>query len=372
MASIALLGAASVMAPHTTGVVVGQLAEQTQRPRLGPSLAAAVAELARTATVPAVYTVGDGDTIEAVAAAFGLDVETVAALNGLVTGAGLHAGQRIRLGEVAAEPASASSYTVAAGDTVIGIAAAHDVTASALLEANGLEWESIIYPGQVLSIPASGESGGQDSGGSEDEQEDRGTGATEYTVVSGDTIWSIASSHGVSVSALLDANGLDDSSIIYPGDVLIIPGSESAEGSSGSGTADEVVSLTEEMRRNASTIVSVGRDLGVPDEGIVVALAAAAQESGLRNLDHGDADSVGLFQQRPSQGWGTVEQIMDPVYSATVFFTGVEGKTRGLLDVEGWQDMSVTEAAQAVQVSAYPDAYAAWEASARAWLAEIG
>jgi hypothetical protein len=103
----------------------------------------------------------------------------------------------------------------------------------------------------------------------------------------------------------------------------------------------------------------------------VVALAAAMQESGLRNLDYGHSDSLGLFQQRPSQGWGAPEQILDPTYSATVFFVGVQGKTRGLLDIPGWQSMSVTGAAQAVQISAYPDAYATWESSARAWLAEL-
>jgi hypothetical protein len=107
----------------------------------------------------------------------------------------------------------------------------------------------------------------------------------------------------------------------------------------------------------------------------VIALAAAMQESGLRNLDYGDRDSLGLFQQRPSTGWGTPAQVTDPVYASKLFFGGPsnpnKGKTRGLLDIKGWQSMTVTQAAQAVQISAYPDAYAKWETSARAWLAEL-
>jgi hypothetical protein len=134
--------------------------------------------------------------------------------------------------------------------------------------------------------------------------------------------------------------------------------------------------LSDEMRRNAQIIVDVGRSLGVPDQGIVVALAAAAQESGLKNVPHGDSDSLGLFQQRPSQGWGTVDEVLDPVRAATGFYGGVAnpnpGRTLGLLDIVGWETMTVTQAAQAVQQSAHPDHYAKWEASARAWLSELG
>ena len=88
--------------------------------------------------------------------------------------------------------------------------------------------------------------------------------------------------------------------------------------------------LTDEMRRNARTIIDVGRSLGVPDEGIVVALAAAAQESSLRNLDHGDRDSLGLFQQRPSQGWGTAGAGARPVRrDARRFFGGAANPNDG-------------------------------------------
>ena len=134
--------------------------------------------------------------------------------------------------------------------------------------------------------------------------------------------------------------------------------------------------LSTEMAANAAIIVRTGRSLGIPDQGIVVALAAAAQESSLRNVQSGDRDSLGLFQQRPSQGWGTPEQVLDPVRATTAFFGGSSnpntGLTIGLLDIPGWQSLPVTAAAQAVQKSAHPDAYGKWETSARAWLGQLG
>jgi murein DD-endopeptidase MepM/ murein hydrolase activator NlpD len=99
------------------------------------------------------------------------------------------------------------------------------------------------------------------------------------------------------------------------------------------------------------------------------------QESSLRNLDYGDRDSLGLFQQRPSTGWGTPAQVTDPVYAAQAFYGGPigpnNGEPPGLLDIDGWQDMALTDAAQAVQRSAYPQAYARWEASSGRWLAGL-
>jgi hypothetical protein len=124
----------------------------------------------------------------------------------------------------------------------------------------------------------------------------------------------------------------------------------------GAGPASHATALTPEQAANAATIVAVGARLGVPVQGQVVAIATALQESGLRNLDHGDRDSLGLFQQRA--GWGTVAQRMDPATSAGLFF-------RALVVVPNWQSLPVTVAAQRVQASAYPDAYAKWETTAR-------
>ncbi|MEY9949542.1 C40 family peptidase [Kitasatospora sp. GAS1066B] len=109
----------------------------------------------------------------------------------------------------------------------------------------------------------------------------------------------------------------------------------------------------------AQVIVQTGIKLQVPARGQVIALATALQESGLQNLPGGDRDSIGLFQQRPSQGWGTPAQISQPDYAATAFY-------QALLKVSGWQDLPLTQAAQAVQHSGFPDAYAKWESLASA------
>ena len=110
---------------------------------------------------------------------------------------------------------------------------------------------------------------------------------------------------------------------------------------------------------NATTITAVGKRLGFPDHAVTIALATALQESQLHNLSYGDRDSLGLFQQRPSQGWGSAKQIMKPEYAASAFF-------KALGRIHGWQTMSITAAAQAVQHSDAPDAYASWEPLARA------
>ena len=121
---------------------------------------------------------------------------------------------------------------------------------------------------------------------------------------------------------------------------------------------------SDEQLTHASVIVEVGRELDVPPHGWVVAVATAIQESGLRNLQYGDRDSLGLFQQRPSQGWGSESEITDPEYAATQFY-------EHLKEVSGWQDMSLTHAAQAVQRSAFPEAYAAHESDARYLVAAV-
>ncbi|GAA1403876.1 C40 family peptidase [Pseudonocardia kongjuensis] len=119
------------------------------------------------------------------------------------------------------------------------------------------------------------------------------------------------------------------------------------------------------QRANAQAIVDTGRRMGAPARAQWIALATAMQEATLNNLSGGDRDSGGLFQQRPSQGWGTREQITDPEYAAEQFYAH-------LLALPGWESMPLTEAAQAVQRSAFPDAYAKWEQAAADLLAELG
>jgi cell wall-associated NlpC family hydrolase len=128
--------------------------------------------------------------------------------------------------------------------------------------------------------------------------------------------------------------------------------------------ATDTFKLNGEQLTNAQTIVSVGTRMGVPVRGEVIAVATATQESKLINLPGGPGGAYGVFQQTPSQGWGTSAQVQDPIYAATAFY-------RHLLAVPGWQDLALTDAAQAVQGSAYPDAYAQWEQSATAIVAAL-
>ena len=278
---------------------------------------------------------------------------------------------------IAAAPAT---YKVVAGDSVSSIAGRFGLATASVLALNGLGWKSIIFPGQVLKLsnggavpvaaPAPAPS----------------TGVTRYAIARGDTMGAIAARFHVPTATLLSANGLGWSSIIYPGQSIVIPDAASVAARTAAPVLQatntvavapiaSVGGLTNEMMTNARTIITVGHSLGVPDYGIVIALATALQESGLRNLDYGDRDSLGLFQQRPSTGWGTPAQVTDPAYSARLFFGGPsnpnKGKTRGLLDIPGWQTKTVAQAAQAVQISAFPDAYAKWETTARAAFATL-
>lgn len=122
--------------------------------------------------------------------------------------------------------------------------------------------------------------------------------------------------------------------------------------------------LTVDQSNHAALIAAGSARRGLPARAATIALATAIQESGLRNIDWGDRDSVGLFQQRPSQGWGTVEQILDPHYATDKFY-------EELVTVAGWRDMAVTDAAQAVQRSAFPLAYERREAEARLWASAL-
>jgi len=128
----------------------------------------------------------------------------------------------------------------------------------------------------------------------------------------------------------------------------------------GGGTA----SLTAEQANNAALVAAVAVERGLPARAATIGIATAIQESSLRNIDYGDRDSIGLFQQRPSQGWGEVEEILDPYYSANKFYDG-------LVKVSDWQNLPVTEAAQAVQRSGFPDAYADHEGDARLWASAL-
>lgn len=425
---ILLVGSMAAMTLNLTGPVEPVSAKPPLKPRgvtaeLGKTIREAMAAAtgaikattaavmpASVAPAPTLYRVAAGDTVSDIAGRFGLSTASVLALNGLSWSSMIFPGQELKLTAngpivaVAEEPAgpTAGRYTIIAGDTISAIADRFGISTLSVLTANGLGWSSIIYPGQTLAIPGLvGPDAVVEPGIEQSREADARPDASPvadaqppvaeapvevpapavdapapapvagtHTVRSGDTLSGIAALYGIDTQRLLDANGLAWDSLIFPGDRLSIPGVSTPASVGG-----DVTLLNDEMRGNAAVIVQVGQELGVPDYGIVIALATAMQESTLRNLDWGDRDSVGLFQQRPSAGWGSAEQLTTPDYAARLFFGGHNnpnaGQTRGLLDISGWESMSLAQAAQAVQISAFPDAYATWEASAYAWLQEL-
>lgn len=132
--------------------------------------------------------------------------------------------------------------------------------------------------------------------------------------------------------------------------------------------------LGPEELANARTVIGVGKGAGIPEQGQVIALMTAMQESKFVNYTEPvDHDSLGIFQQRPSTGWGTPEQITDvPTSSKSFYGVAPFGSNPGLIQIAGWETMPPGEVCQAVQRSAYPDRYAQWEQFARDLLAQEG
>jgi hypothetical protein len=118
------------------------------------------------------------------------------------------------------------------------------------------------------------------------------------------------------------------------------------------------VTLDLEQAHYASIVVGMSVKRGLPPRAASIALATVYQETGIRNLDYGDLDSVGLFQQRPSQGWGSRKQLLDPYYATDKFYDA-------LVKIDGWEKADITTVAQKIQNSSYPDAYRDHEADAR-------
>ncbi|MFD5225849.1 LysM peptidoglycan-binding domain-containing protein [Microbacterium sp. NPDC058342] len=346
------------------------------QPQLAPTRTATVHHATARSTS---YVVRPGDTVSGIAIRHGLRPADVLSWNGLGWRSVIYPGQTLRLtatAKPAAQPtakpaatpsAAAKTHTVVRGDTVYAIARAYGTTVAKMIAANGLGRTALIHPGQKLRIGASAQASKPASGGSSAPAPAAATAKpTSHRVVAGDTLFAIAKKYGTTVAALLDANGLGNGSIIYPGQSLRL---------APAGPAQRSANLDATQRAHAVHIIRVGRELGVPDRGIAIALATAMVESSMRNLDHGDRDSLGLFQQRPSQGWGTAKQILNADRSIRVFYGGPKdpngGSSRGLLDIPGWQSRPFTDAAQAVQISAFPNRYGQWEQQANRWLATL-
>jgi LysM repeat protein len=372
------------------GLSVGQIAKLNN---LGPRSLIRVGQVIKlsgnTAPQRAVesYRVKPGDTLSAIASRHGLSVSELTAINRINSSTIIYPGQVLRVAKLIASPQPAAgaqdSYQVQAGDSLESIARKFGLSLSSIREFNGLSRSSIIYVGQMLNLkpvsppakkpaliipnPAPPASTLSDEISSVDPMRPTGACTTHgfHVVAAGESVSKIAAVYGVSTQSVLSSNNLTWSATIYVGQKLTIPGVHEIR------HCPNLTKMTPEMQRNAAIIYRVGKSLGVSDYAVVIALATAMQESSLINIDYGDRDSVGLFQQRTSQGWGTIAQIMDPEYSARAFFGGPSGpnagKIRGLLDIPNWSTMPLAKAAQAVQISAFPDAYQKWELSAWSW-----
>lgn len=252
-------------------------------------------------------------------------------------------------------PSDTVEVAVQAGDTVGDVAARYGLSTASFIALNGLSWRSTLTEGDRLLVRTP-----RDATPPAPPAPER-----IHHVQAGETLAAVAARHGVGVAALLLANGLSRGAEPLPGTALVLPGAVRRP-------TGDALELTGDMLANAQAVAQIARALDVPDDGLVIALIAAMQDSSLRNLDFGEDDAVGLFQLRPSLGWGDAADLLDPRRAALAFFRGGEAGAVGLLGTPGWELMPVGEAAHAVQGLSTPAAYAKWERCARAWAASLG
>lgn len=324
--------------------------------------------------VPAQYTIARGDTISAIAHRYGLSTQSVLTLNRLRANTVIYPGQKIRLTgaatapaaraaavrpvakaapKPAAKPAAAtgSLYTVKSGDTLSGIAARHGVKLSDLFSRNGLTMRSVIYPGQRIKIGAGAAAPARPAApkpAAPAAKPAAPASSGSYTIKSGDTLSGIAARHGVKLSAVLSANRLTMSSIIYPGNKLVIPGASTIKPASSQKPAavtplvpssflgfsypKAVVTSANQNKAllNASPVPSneqmkqivadTARRMGVAPS---LAMAFAYQESGFNHRSVSPANAIGTMQVIPSSGqWaselvGRKLNLLDPYDNAT-------------------------------------------------------
>ncbi|MEK6345742.1 MAG: LysM peptidoglycan-binding domain-containing protein [Curtobacterium sp.] len=356
----------------------------------GPVFTTAVARPAETTVTtvaavtkaPTTYTVRQGDTVSAIAARYGLSAQEVLVRNGLGWNTIIHPGQTLHLAStpaVQAAPArttttsATGSYHVRSGDTVSGIASRIGVSTQSLLRANNLSQRSVIYPGQTLRVPSSSAPSAPASAAPARPASTASSSSGHVKIASGDTIASIAAAHHVSVKALLAANGLSYTSTIYAGKTLVLPGAtataavSTSTGSTGASRARSSAPSSGGTRRRSSA--SAGRsasrsaDSSSPSPPRCRSRACATSRTATATRsDCSNSGRARVGAARPPC------RTPRPRPSASSRATPARP---GLLGVSGWASLSVTDAAQAVQVSAYPTAYAKWAGPAETWLASL-
>ena len=328
------------------------------------------------------YTVRSGDTLSGIAAKQGISLSTLLRANGLSMSSIIFPGQKLKLSGNAtsssgssssssgnsssSNSASSGTYTVKAGDTLSGIAARNSIGLSTLLRANGLSTSSIIYPGQKIKL--SGSASSNNSGSSSSSGSSSGsTKASTYTVKRGDTLSGIASRNGISLQALLSANGLRSTSIIYPGQTLKLSGSSTVSTAS-SGNSGQLIGNTflhytypdhvvANANQNKQTLLnspmpsrskvremvrSTAVSMGVDPR---LALAHAQIESGFDPTAVSPANAIGTMQVIPSTGeWasqlvGRKLNLLDPqdnITAGVAIIRHLQGRNPGDIGIAGY------------------------------------
>jgi LysM repeat protein len=311
--------------------------------------------IAAESSAPSVHRIEAGDTVSSIAARYGLSLDEVLRVNNLQSSSLIFAGEELRLPTAgssapeAAPSAPSGTYTVQAGDTLSGIAASHGVSLDSVLAANSLTLTSIIRPGQDIVFSGGAVSAAPDSAA----PASAAPAAAGHTVAAGDTLTGIAARHGVSLADLMSANGMDDSSVLYPGDVVALPGAgvttlatapvepapaESAPADVVPNTflhytyPDQVVADANVNKHalNASPVPSradmqqivaqTAAEMGVDP---ALAMAFSFQESGFDQRAVSPANAIGAMQVIPSSGdWasdlvGRQLNLLDPYDNAT-------------------------------------------------------
>lgn len=325
-----------------TAVAASQLA--TQVPATLPAESA----------VPASHRIAPGDTVTSIAAQYGLSVTDLLRINNLQPSSLIFAGKDLRLtgggspAAPAAETAAAGTYTVVAGDTLSGIAAEHGVSLSSILSANGLTLTSVIHPGQSIRLSGSSNAPAPAPAPADVQTVSGSATGGSYTVAPGDTLSAIAAEHGVSLSGLMAANGLSQTSVIRPGQKLSVDGGTVSVAASSPVTEapSDLVPSTflhytypEHVVAGANLNKQTLNSLPVPDRsqmqqivadtaasmGVDPALAQAFafQESGFDQRAVSPANAIGTMQVIPSSGeWasqlvGRQLNLLDPYDNAT-------------------------------------------------------